>query len=133
MLTHQVELGIILLVMRLPITHIISLLLIALILCGSAVSLCHDLHLSEKAICTHAPQDLVKKSTSEPCPSCPDADHSETHHCTSVCDCCSHLQVNTTALQLFYAPIVSNLSHQEILKSPRDIYLSIFVPPDSLA
>lgn len=120
----------------LPFNKTLSLLLIAIILCATTTTLCHEVRATEDVLCKHCLKQNITAaafSADNHCHSCPDADQSETDHCASACYCSCHLPVTASGIRLRYSPLITADPEQENFTSPRDIYLSIFVPPDSLA
>jgi len=120
---------------RSPFHKLLSFVLIALILCATSTGLCHEVHTAEAALCKHcSPQDGASYAASQDgqCPSCPDADHAD-EHCSAACYCSCHLPVIATGIEFAYSPVITDHLTQHAFAPPQDIFLSLFVPPDSLA
>lgn len=116
--------------------NIISLFLIAVVLCTTAVGACKEAHASGDFLCKGHGEHNGAASVAMPagqCDSCPDADHSEPDHCTTACYCPCHLPVISTEILLRYAPETTSSHRRVSCTPPQDIFLSLFVPPDNLA
>lgn len=115
---------------------ILSLLLIAVILCATTAGLCHEAHAAEEVLCKQCP--AVDKTSrismlDGQSRSCPDAGHTDHEHGGSACYCPCHLPVSSTKIQLLYSPDITSHLTQITVLPPQDIFLSLFVPPDSSA
>jgi len=121
---------------RSPFHKFLSFVLIALILCATTTGLCHEVHAAEAALCKHCshhdgPSAVAAEDGQST--SSPGAGHAESDHCTSSCYCSYHLPVIATGIEFAYSPVITDHLTQQTFNPPQDIFLSLFVPPDSPA
>jgi hypothetical protein len=116
--------------------QIAALLLVVTILGATAVGFCNDVHASEVALCSQCGQQSgvsVVASLDGHCHSCPDAEDSGPDHGTTSCYCSCHLPAPLPRIQIRYSPEIIVHCNRYTPTPPQDIFLSLFVPPDSLA
>jgi hypothetical protein len=114
----------------------LSIVLIAIILCATTAGICHEALAATMDPCTHC----IHETGSMPAdpqdgehPSCPDSDHEGTDHCAASCYCSCHIPVISAATELAYSPVVTDHIPQQSFTPPKEIFLSLFVPPDNLS
>ena len=66
------------------------------------------------------------------CPDNPSRSHpSDDHVCVDDCGCPCHAPLLSSAITLSYAHTFTYLFHAELTRHIPEVYLSLFVPPDS--
>lgn len=55
------------------------------------------------------------------------------HLCTGVCGCPCQAPLSSAIIFVSYSPLLAILHHAEITRHIPEVYLSLFVPPDSAA
>jgi hypothetical protein len=68
------------------------------------------------------------------CPCAPSpADSSRDHFCADDCGCPCHAPLRSTLLTLTYSGSSTYLDNADLIRHIPEVYLSLFVPPDSAA
>jgi hypothetical protein len=114
----------------------LSLLIISIILCATTVGYCHEAHAAEDILCQQCLQGggaFFVSSGDGQADSSQDAGHCGHDDCASACYCSCHLPLAVARIELDYSPIITAHLTQQTFTPPQEIFLSLFVPPDSLA
>ena len=93
-------------------------------------------------VCDHAMQSHVTTSdrisnpdisASHQCPCVPLEQHNDYDGCDKCENCSCHAPLTIQSFQISYNPIILNLCTFDPFKFLPEVYLSLFVPPDSAA
>lgn len=66
------------------------------------------------------------------CPCAPSPSHSDDDHfCTGDCGCPCQAPLSSAVIVVSYSPQSASLHYAEVTRHTPEVYLSLFVPPDS--
>jgi hypothetical protein len=97
------------------------------VLCAGELPGVHDV------ISVSAPHDPAQAHDIDCCPCAPSPAHSTSDHfCTGDCGCPCHAPLTSPAITLTHSRTFTYLFHTELTRYIPEVYLSLFVPPDSI-
>lgn len=100
---------------------------------------------SENVLCAGEPPGAHEKEKASPahvseqfhdstCPGAPSPPHDRSDHfCTGDCGCPCQAPLSPSPVVASYSPSFTFLYHAEVTRHVPEVYLSLFVPPDSAA
>jgi hypothetical protein len=119
-------------------TRIIAMLLLFVIVIGLAMSFGEDVvcageppgaHAASRSLPAH---DMGRSHDESDRSGVPSSSHSPNDHiCFGVCNGACHAPLASTPLVFTYSPVLTNLCSPEIIQYIPEVFLSLFVPPDS--
>ena len=119
--------------MRIPLPlKFISRLILVVLLTAIINGVCGNAHAMEShasAPCTPAQYSDV--TSPHECPCSPDEQHSDDDGCNRCVNCACHAPLIMNRFQLVYTPVIANLHIVTPLTVLPEVFLSLFVPPDS--
>lgn len=110
------------------ISRLILLVLLTAILNG-AHGTAHAMENHTNTTCIQAVYSAA--STPHDCPCSPDEQHDDHDGCNKCASCACHAPLTMQLFQLVYTPIIAGLQTFTPLTVFPEVFLSLFVPPDS--
>jgi hypothetical protein len=95
------------------------------VMCGGERPGAHD---SALAIAEHE----IAQNHNSACPGTPSSqDSSDDHFCSGDCGCPCQAPLTSAMIVVSYSPNSATLHYAEVTRPTPEVYLSLFVPPDS--
>jgi hypothetical protein len=112
--------------------NIISRLILLVLLTAIINGVCGNTH----AMDSHAsgpcsPTNYSDVTSPHECPCSPDGQHSDDDGCSRCVNCACHAPLIMNRFQLVYTPVIADLQIITPLTVLPEVFLSLFVPPDS--
>lgn len=118
--------------MRIPIyLKFISRLILLVLLTATINGVCGNAHAMDSHASGPCVQNNSNVTSPHECPCSPDEQQSDDDGCNRCVNCACHAPLIMNRFQLVYTPVIADLHIITPLTVLPEVFLSLFVPPDS--